>query len=105
MVGNEFCRSFVQYFVGVELRNFRFDDIVPVGQIVSTTRRKVGRTSEQSVSKKGGGWKNKRDPSRVLFFRHGYFLSKFRKIEFKKSLLGFILGSALILQLPEAKRS
>lgn len=55
MVGNEFCRSFVQYFVGVELKNFRFDDIVPVGQIVSTTRRKVGRTSEQSVTKKEDG--------------------------------------------------
>lgn len=52
MVENEFCRSFVQYFVGVELKNFRFDDIVPVGQIVSATRRKVDRASEQSVPRR-----------------------------------------------------
>lgn len=44
MVGNEFCRSFVQYFVGVELRNFRSDDI---GQIVSGKSR--FQASEQSV--------------------------------------------------------
>lgn len=50
----QFCSVFP---VGVELWNFWFDDIVPVGQIVSASWRKVGRVGEQSVAcgRKEGG--------------------------------------------------
>lgn len=102
VIGNELRRSFVRYFVGVELRNFRSDNFYGRSDCISCLDEKsnvVGiNWSSRPVGQ--GERKNKIDPSIWgIVFPARLFPLKIpkRKIEFEKFLLCFI-RSVLILR-------